>query len=305
MDTAALQAFVQVVQHGSFTRAADALQTHKAHLSRVVSALERDLGARLLERTTRSLSLTELGREFHARAQAILAAMDDARQAVQQAQGEPRGTLRLTCGVEFGMLAVSDWIHRYLSLHPQMQVDAEITGRLVDLVHEGFDLAIRVGPLPDSTLAARRLGHLRYALYAAPDYLQRRGTPRDPAALAAHDLLVFSSGGSRHGWTLTRDGVSQRVAASARFRASNSFAVCDAAVHGLGIAALPGLIGAPHEARGALQRVLTDWALPEVPVHAVFASARYLAPKVRAFVDLASQAAAQSPGLSVVGPPLR
>ena len=127
MNLDAIQAFAKVVQAGSFTRAAEALHTHKAHLSRVISQLELDLGARLLERTTRSLSLTEVGREFHARCAAILAAVDDARLVVAQSQGEPRGTLRLTCGVEFGMLAVGGWINRYLALHPQMKVDAEIT----------------------------------------------------------------------------------------------------------------------------------------------------------------------------------
>lgn len=288
MDIAAIQAFAKVVQTGSFTRAAEALHTHKAHLSRVVSQLERELGARLLERTTRSLSLTEVGREFHERSAAILAAVDDARQAVAQAQGEPRGTLRLTCGVEFGMLAVSGWINRYLAQFPQMKVEAEITGRLVDVVHEGFDLAIRVGQLPDSTLAARRLGTLAYALYAAPAYLERRGTPRSPKALAQHELLVFTPGGGTPAWSLARRGETQRVALpQARLRAGNSFAVRDAAAAGLGIALLPVLIAEPLVAEGRLRRVLEGWSPPEVPVSAVFASARFLAPKVRAFIELA------------------
>lgn len=296
IDLAALQAFVKVVQAGSFTRAAEALDTHKAHLSRVIGQLERELGARLLERTTRSLSLTEVGREFHQRATAILASVDDARAAVAQAQGEPRGTLRLTCGVEFGMLAVGPWIHRYLAQFPAMRVDAEITGRIVDLVHEGFDLAIRVGPLPDSTLAARRLGTLSYALYAAPAYLERRGSPHTPDDLAGHDLLVFSPGSAPAGWTLAHEGQTRRVTTAPRFRASNSFAVCDAAAAGLGVALLPRRVGDPLAAQGRLRTVMQDWSAPEVPVSAVFASARYLAPKVRAFVELAQAALAEGPG---------
>ncbi len=288
MDLPALRAFVKVVQTGSFTRAAEALQSQKAHLSRVVSQLERELGARLLERTTRSLSLTEVGREFHERAQGILASVEDARLAVQQAQGEPRGTLRLTCGVEFGMLAVGQWINRYLQTWPQVKVDAEITGRVVDLVHEGFDLAIRVGTLPDSALAARRLGTLAYGLYAAPPYLKRQAAPRLPEDLAAHDLLVFAGTGQRAQWTLSRGDETRRVALKPRFRASNTFAVRDAAADGLGIALLPRPVGDPLVAEGRLREVLRDWQAPEVPVHAVFASARYLAPKVRAFVDLAA-----------------
>ena len=284
-----LRIYAKVVQTGSFTRAANALHTHKAHLSRVIAQLERELGARLLQRTTRSLSLTEVGREFHERALGILGAVDNARVAVQQAQGEPRGTLRLTCGVEFGMLAVNGWINRYLAQYPQMKVDAEITGRIVDVVHEGFDLAIRVGALPDSTLAARRLGALRYAVYASPEYLKRQGTPRAPGDLASHDLLVFSNSATRSGWHLVGKGASQRVTVQPRFRATNSFAVRDAAADGLGVAVLPRMIGDPLVAQGRLRVVLKGWSTPEVSVNAVFASARYMAPKVRAFVDLASE----------------
>jgi DNA-binding transcriptional LysR family regulator len=287
IDLPLLRSFVKVVQTGSFTRAADALNTHKAHLSRTVSQLERALGVRLLERTTRSLSLTEVGREFYERSLGILAAVDDTQLAMQQAQGEPRGTLRLTCGVEFGMLAVGGWINRYLRRHPQVNVDAEMTGRIVDLVHEGLDLAIRVGDLPDSTLAARRLGTLRYALYASVAYLKRRPAPRAPEDLANHNLLVFAAPNQRNHWTLMRDEQIRRVPLAPRFRASNTYAIRDAASDGLGIAALPRLIGDPLVAEGRLRLVLKGWHLPDVPVHAVFASARFLAPKVRAFVDLA------------------
>jgi LysR family transcriptional regulator for bpeEF and oprC len=293
LDLPALKAFVKVVQTGSFTRAAEALHTHKAHLSRTVAQLERSLGARLLERSTRSLSLTEVGREFHERALAILSAVEDAQQAVQAAQAEPRGTLRLSCGVEFGLLAVGTWVHHYLTRYPQMKVDVDITGRIVDVVHEGFDLAIRIGSLPDSTLAARKLGDLKYSLYAAPAYLRRRGTPAEPGDLAGHDHLVFAPAGARTAWVLCPgDGhgaAPARVPLKPRLKATNSFAVRDAAAAGLGVAALPRLIGDPLASEGRLREVLPGWAPPEVPVNAVFASARFLAPKVRAFVDLAAE----------------
>ncbi len=290
IDVPLITAFVKVVQTGSFTRAAEALNTHKAHLSRTVSQLERDLGVRLLERTTRSLSLTEVGREFYERSLGILAAVDDARLAMQQAQGEPRGTLHMTCGVEFGMLTVGRWINLYLQRHPQVRVDAEMTGRVVDLVHEGFDLAIRVGELPDSTLTARRLGSLAYGLYASPGYLRRHAAPRAPEELSAHDLLVFTAPSQRTHWPLRRGEETQRVALNARLRSTSTFTIRDATEAGLGIAALPRLVGDPLVGDGRLRRVLKDWSLPEVPVHAVFASARFLSPKVRAFVDLALQA---------------
>jgi len=287
MELAALQAFVKVVQTGSFTRAAETLDTEKATLSRVVSRLERELGVRLLERTTRALSLTEVGREFHERALVILASVDDARRVVQRAQGEPRGTLKLTCGVEFGMIAVGTWIGRYMQRYPQARVEADYTNRVVDLVHEGLDLAIRVGTLADSTLAARPLGRLRYGLYAAPAYLQQRGMPGDPAALAQHDVLAFSGGSHRSTWSLVSGERQHRIELRPRLRANNVFALREAAVAGLGVALLPLVVAGPALPAGQLQPVLPDWAPPSVPVHAVYASARYLTPKVRAFIDLA------------------
>lgn len=290
MELSHLDTFVKVVQTGSFTRAAEQLHTQKAHVSRVVSQLEAELGVRLLERTTRSLSLTEIGREFFERAVGILGAADDARRAVQQAQGEPRGTLRLSCGVEFGMLAVNRWVRDYLLRHPDVNVDLEMTGRVVDLVHEGFDLAVRVGPLADSTLAARKLGDLHYGLFAAPGYLRRHPPPRQPGDLAQHALIRFSGSRLRLVWTFTRGADTQRVEPVARLNANNSFAVRDAAVDALGIAQLPLLLAQPEVDAGRLVPVLADWKLPSAPVHAVFASARYLTPKVRAFIDLAVEA---------------
>ncbi|MBI3147604.1 MAG: LysR family transcriptional regulator [Betaproteobacteria bacterium] len=287
MDIFSLQAFVKVVQTGSFTRAAEALNSQKAHLSRVVTHLERELGVRLLERTTRALSLTEIGREFYERAVGILTSVDDAQRMVQKAQGEPRGTLKLTCGVEFGMIAVSGWIDAYLRRYPEVRIDADFTSRLVDIVHEGFDLALRVGPLADSSLAARKLGDLSYGVFASPAYLERHGQPRTPPDLASHPALAFASGSHRTEWTLSKGGRQERVALQPRLKANNVFAVRDAAVAGLGIAQLPLVVASPSVAAGQLRPLLRSWSLPVVPVHAVFASARYLTPKVRAFIDLA------------------
>lgn len=292
MELSTLQAFVKVVQTGSFTRAADALNTQKAHISRVVTQLERELGVRLLERTTRSLSLTEIGREFFERAVGILGSVDDAQRAVQRAQGEPRGTLKLTCGVEFGMIAVSGWISTYLERHPQVNVDADFTSRVVDMVHEGFDLAIRIGPLADSTLAARQLGELQYGLFVSATYLQRHAAPNHPDQLAGHPALAFAGGSHQPIWTLRQNDTTTRVVLQPRLKANNVFAVRDAAMAGLGIAQLPLIVAAPALATGQLVRLLPDWSLPSVPVSAVFASARYLTPKVRAFIDLAAQAMA-------------
>lgn len=289
MELASLQAFIKVVQTGSFTRAADALHTQKARLSRVVSALERELSVRLLERSTRSLSLTEAGREFFERAHAILASVDDARQAMQRIRGEPQGTLRLTCGVEFGLVAVGGWIAEYLSTYPQVQVEADYSNRVVDIVHEGYDLAVRVGPLSDSSLAARRLGLLDYGLYASSEYVRRQGEPASPQELAAHPLVVYAGAAQQGVWQLTRGDDTYRVKLQPRLRVNTSLAAREALQRGLGIGLLPRRVAEPAGQPALLRRVLSDWAAPEVPVHAVFASARYLTPKVRAFIDLAAE----------------
>jgi DNA-binding transcriptional LysR family regulator len=301
MELTSLQAFVKVVQTGSFTRAAEALNTQKAYLSRVVTQLEKELGVRLLERTTRALSLTEIGREFFERAVGILASVEDAQRAVQKAQGEPRGVLRLTCGVEFGMIAVSGWITTYLERYPQVRVDADFTGRIVDIVHEGFDVAIRVGPLADSTLTARKLGELRYGWFAAPAYLARRAAPSLPSDLATHEVLAFAGGSHQATWVMSQDSQQERIALQPRMKANNVFAVRDAAVGGLGIAQLPLIVAAPAVQAGLLRPLLTDWSAPAVPIHAVFASARYLTPKVRGFIDLAVDA--MLPGANGQGDP--
>jgi LysR family transcriptional regulator, regulator for bpeEF and oprC len=290
MEFSALTALVKVVQAGSFTRAAEAMHTQKAHLSRVISNLERELGVRLLERTTRSLSLTEVGREIFERAVGILGAVEDAERVAQRMLAQPRGVLKLTCGVEFGMIAVSRWIDAYLQRYPQVSVEADFTGRVIDIVHEGFDLAIRVGELPDSRLAARRIGELHYGLFASPDYLARRGIPRSPEDLPQHDLLVFTAGSHRAGWRLAQGSENRRIDAPARLRINNSFAVRDAAIRGLGIAQLPVVVANPALSSTELARVLPEWHPPAVPVHALFPSNRYLTPKVRAFIDHAVHA---------------
>jgi DNA-binding transcriptional LysR family regulator len=290
MELAELAAFVKVVQTGSFTRAAESLGTQKAYLSRVVTRLEKRLGARLLERTTRSLSLTEIGREIFERAVGLLGAVEETERVAQKMLSEPRGTLRLTCGVEFGMIAVGRWVTEYLQRHPQVRVESDFTGRLVDIVHEGFDLAIRIGSLVDSSLAARRLGELRYGVFASPGYLARRGVPASPEELSRHELLRFTGGSHRQGWAVARGESVFRIEGAGRLHANNSFVVRDAAVQGLGIAQLPLAIVAEAVAGGGLVRVLPDWNPPVVPVHAVFPGTRYLTPKVRSFIDHAADA---------------
>lgn len=284
-----LQAYVKVVQAGSFTRAAEVLHTNKGHLSRVLAQLERELGAKLLERTTRTLSMTETGKEVFERAVGILSAVDETRRVAQEAQGEPRGQLRLTCGVEFGLLAVTGWVGLFLERYPMATCDVEYTSRVIDLVHEGFDLAIRIGPLPESRLVARRLGQIDYGLFACPRYLQRHGTPDTPEALRTHSVLAFAGGTRRAGWALTRGREQLTLDVAPRLRVNDSFALREALLRSLGVGRLPLLVAAEEVARGRLVPVLPEWQLPPAEVHAVYPSSRYLAPKVRGFIDLAAE----------------
>jgi DNA-binding transcriptional LysR family regulator len=293
MELAELRALMKVVQAGSFTQAAVQLGTQKAHLSRVITKLERKLNARLLERSTRALTLTEIGREIYQRAIGVLAAVEDTERAAQRFHAEPRGVLRLTCGVEFGMLAVSRWVRAYLTRYPEVSVEADYSARLVDIIHEGFDLAIRIGQLKDSQLVARKLGELRYGLFASPDYLARCGLarcgpPPEPEALAEHELLVFSAGNQTPEWRLRRtDGEIRQVRLAPRLALNNSFSVRDAALAGLGVAQVPLILAREHIETGALVQVLSEWQRTPEPVHAIFPSSNYLTPKVRTFIDLA------------------
>jgi len=286
-----LRILVKVVQCGSFTQAAALLGTQKSHASRVVAQLEAELGTQLLERSTRRLSVTEMGREVFERAVGILGAVDDTARVVQSAQAEPRGTLRLTCGVEFGMLAVGRWVEAYLAAYPLASADVEYTSRVLDIVHEGFDLAVRVGAVTESRLVARPLGQIDYALFACPRYLASQGAPALPGQLHAHSLVMFSGGGPRRGWQLIPEGGGERDAVKvdgpARLRMNNAFGVRDALLRSLGIGALPLLVAAESVTAGRLVPVLPAWRPPAMPVHALYPSNRYLSPKVRAFIDLA------------------
>jgi LysR family transcriptional regulator, regulator for bpeEF and oprC len=291
MELSRLEAFCKVAQAGSFTAAAEVLGTDKARLSRTVAALERELGLRLLERSTRSLRVTDGGQAVYERALAILGASEELLQFAHAQQAEPSGTLRLTCGNDFALVAANRWITGYLQRWPQMAVDVDFSSRRIDLVHEGYDLALRVGPLDDSRLAARLLGSLRYGLFASPAYLARAGTPADPAQLREHTLLMFSTGSGRTEWTLLPpepgaavERIERRGGAPTRVRAGSISLLLQACLAGLGVARLP-LHTVQAHAAGALAPVLPAWTPQPVPVHAVFPSNRFVAPKVRAFID--------------------
>lgn len=286
MEISRLRAFVTVVRSGSFTRAAELLRSQKAGVSRQVSELEAELGVRLLERTTRAIHLTEIGREVFERALGILHAVEDTERIAQAVHEEPHGLLRLTVPLEFGLIAAFDWTRALLVKYPRLTIEVDSSSRIVDLVHEGFDLAIRIGPLADSRLSARRLGELRYGLYAAPAYLRRRGAPVAPAELAGHELIAFAPGGKPAPLQLHREGeAAEAVDAIPRLRVDSRYAQRDAVLAGLGIGECMEMLAESEVAAGRLVRVLPGWSRGPAPVHAVFPSQRYLTPKVRAFVE--------------------
>lgn len=280
-----MQVFVAVVTEESFTAAADRLETDKARVSRIVQRIEEKLGARLLNRSTRRLSVTEVGRDYFERASSILAAAEAAQAAVAQQSQEPKGRLKITATPEFGTTRVDNWIAAYLSKWPKVTVEAVYSIRFVDIIHEGIDVAIRIGTLQDSDLSARKLGEITYGLYAAPGYLKEAAALRTVDDLKRHDLIMKTSSG-RASWTLVNGQATEKVSQAPRCAIDNIVAAKNLTVFGLGVAQLPQFMAEPHVAEGSLVRVLPGWASIPMPVHAVFASTRYMDPKVRGFVDL-------------------
>ena len=250
-----MRILLEVVERGSFSAAATRLGLSKQLLSRRVMALEDRLGARLLLRTTRRLTPTELGRDFAERARRILADVDEAELAVSGIDQVPRGLLRLCAPMSFGTLHLSSLLAGFLKLHSGMQIDLDLNDRRVDIVGEGYDAAIRIGQLADSTLIARKIVSLRLAMCASPDYLERNGTPRDPSQLKNHACLSYGHGPITT-WTLTVDRKAKDFAVNTIYRANNGEVLRDAAIAGLGIALLPTFLVGPALHSGALIELL-------------------------------------------------
>lgn len=276
--------FCQVVQEGSFAGAARRFRGSKATISRRVALLEQRLGAQLLIRTTRTVRTTEVGRDFYGRAQGILAASEDALLSISRTRGEPSGLLRVTAGVEFGSEFIAPLLNEYLANHPKVWAELDLTGRFVDLAYDDFDLGVRVGPLDDSNLSSRRLGTFSYGLFASPERMKSVRIER-PEHLARLPGLVFKRPEHSEVWSLLRGATEQRVTVRPALVSNNHWVLRDAAIAGLGVVFGPRFIMAPALRAGTLVRVLPEWGSPEIPVHAVFPAQRFLAPKVRGFVE--------------------
>ena len=288
----ALTAFVRTVDRGSQAAAARELGITPAMVGRHLRALEDRLGARLLNRTTATQSLTEAGTAFFARATAVLEALDAAEHASADPGAVPRGLLRVNGPMVFGVRFLAEAVAAFCQAHPAVNVDLTLNDRVVDLVEEGFDVAVRIGRLAESSLVARRLASCRLVACASPEYLRRHGgAPDTPADLRRHNCLIYSyasAGGSA--WTFVKPGrdgqnAEEYVRLSGTLAANNGEALLEAALAGLGVIIEPTFIVCEALRTGRLVTLLPGYRLPELPIHAVFPSSRHLAPKVRGLVD--------------------
>ncbi|MCB1801225.1 MAG: LysR family transcriptional regulator [Gammaproteobacteria bacterium] len=281
--------FVHVVRSGSFTVAAGKLGLSKSVVSKYVSRLEDRLGARLLNRTTRRLSLTEVGQVFFERSQRALGEIEEAEAEVSRLQGEPRGELRLSSPMSFGILHVARWLPAFQARYPELTVDMVLDDRKTDLVDEGFDLAIRIGELPDSSLVARRLGPCRHVVCGSPEYFALNGVPKSPRDLADHPALTYRYQDAPAEWRLVDSyGNYHQVAINSRLQMNNSLALREALLKGAGVTLKPTFVVGSDIQAGLLMAVLTEYKALEVSIYAVYPQRKHLSPKVRAFIDYLS-----------------
>jgi len=281
----AIRAFVQVVESGSFVKAGGRLGLSTTAVSRQVAELEGHLQTRLLQRTTRRIGLTETGRSFYERCGQILAELDEAEREAQQEMVDPRGTIRLTASINFGMRQLTPAIATFLARNAHVKFDVSLSDRIVDIVEEGFDLAIRIGMMGVENLVARKLGETRLVTCASPEYIARHGAPRSPEELSRHNCLTYEYA-VRNVWTY-RDaaGHERTVRVSGRLNSNNGDLNAAVAAEGSGIAFEPDFMVGGYLRSGKLVQLLEEFKAPISPIYAVYPSRRFLPAKIRAFVD--------------------
>jgi len=277
--------FVKVVKAGSFTGAARLLGLPKSTVSRKIALLEESLGVRLLERTTRALKLTEIGAAYYERCARIVSDAEEATLEVTQSQATPRGKLRITAPTEFGSRYLGAAVAEYLQLYPQVQLEVVLSNRVFDLIDEGFDLAIRAGALPDSSLMARKLASESVYVCASPAYLEAHGRPQAPEELAAHEMILSPASPGGHLKLIGAKGTVVTVPLRGRLKVNSLAMARDAALAGLGLVTLPEMLGWEDLRSGRLQVALQGWKLPGTGIHAVYPSPRQLSTKVKTFID--------------------
>jgi DNA-binding transcriptional LysR family regulator len=280
-----MRVFTKVVELKSFARAAEKLDLSRGMTSRYVAQIEEHLGVRLISRTTRHLSLTEAGNNYYQKAIQILTLVAETEQSAASDAAEPRGTLRISSSLAFGGNLLGGAISRYLQCNPQVKVDTFLCERVVDLIDEGFDLAIRVADSIAPGLVARPLTPIRFLVCASPDYLHQHGTPTNPAELTNHDCLLFADSESPKEWRFKRNGTISTARVQGSFYSNNGNILCDAAVGGLGIIYQPSFLVHELIRNGRLVRLFPEWDADMYWAYAVYPHRKFLLPKVRSFID--------------------
>lgn len=285
----ALTAYVRIVELGSFTAASSDLRLRQATVSRWIAELEEELGAQLLDRTTRSVRVTEAGERFYAHAREVLAAWASAVEQVRALREEVSGRLRVSVPVVFGQRFIAPNVATLLQRHPALELELLFSDRYVDLVEEGVDVALRVGRPVDSAYRARTLGVASRRLVASPAYLDAHGWPADAAALAEHRCLLHAGLNTQETWAFERAGVVTRVDVRGRLRANHSATLLEVARAGQGVALLASWLADEDIAAGRLIHLLPDWAPPLAPVQALFSAARHPSRAAHTFVDFMAE----------------
>lgn len=285
-----MQVFVAVAETGSFTAAAAAMGISATMVGKHIRMLEKRLAAPLIERTTRRQALTQTGKLYLERARQALAAVAAAESAAEEMASEPRGVLRVHATVSLGAHVIAPLLARYLKLYPQVSIDLMLADRDVSLIEEGLDLTVSVAKRNDPALIGRDLGRYEMWLCASPDYLERRGTPRKPKDLEAHDCLSFAYWRRKDAWRLTKGKRTQTVKVHGRLTINSGQALKNAALQGGGIIMQPALLLADEVRAGRLVRVLPAYSAPARPISLLYSPAGKRTPKVRTFVDFMVEA---------------
>ncbi len=285
-----LRVFAAVIEAGSFTGAADALDMSRPAVSRHVAELEERLGVRLIQRTTRSLSLTPEGQVFHGRVRELLAGMDEAETEISAGKLQATGLLRINVPVTFGILHLAPLWGRFRALHPQVRFDVTLSDRSVDLVDEGYDMAVRVARLPDSSLVSRQLATTRIVLCASPAYLRKHGKPKAPQELKAHALVAYTYWSSRDEWVFQGPGGATTVRTDPVMHTNNGDTCLAAALEGQGIVLQPTFLVGPHLASGRLVELMPAWQAGTLGIHAVYPSRKHVLPKTRKLIEFLEDA---------------
>lgn len=290
-----MRIFVEVAERGSFTAAAERLNLSRGQVSKAIAHLETHFKARLLNRTTRKVSLSEVGRTYYERCKVVLEDMAEIENLTAQQTSEPEGKLIIGAPTSFGILHLNRLLPTFLKRYPKVQVDIQLADRIIDIVAEGYDLVIRIAPMEDSSLIARKIAPARAVFCASPDYLRDYGEPQTPSDLKDHNCLLYSNVKSPNQWQFTGEKGTETIKVNGSLIADNGEILQAAAVAGVGVILSPTFIVGADLKAGNLQAILTDYCPPALGIYAMYPSRRYLSAKVRSFIDFLKEEIGEKP----------